>query len=266
MNPKKVKTYSLTYTGEHLTAVKRLNYKGELDYKKTYELDADGNITSKKHFNSSSSTPYMHVQNQFKDSLITNRSVFYKGSSTPSYRWEYDYHEDGKASTTQFFRKDKLKYTWNYDCKTEGQLDKTKDTSTVCTWDELDVNGNLIKYTQTTDEKGKIEKVKRVFDKNDPEKMLSYESWDMDGNPKLKQTWSKDRSIYENYRKGRLFMVATTHKDPASGRTLSWTKKYVKHPKWNASEESIYNEKGEMIKKIQTKGGKLYKMTTIERS
>ena len=36
--------------------------------------------------------------------------------------YEYSFYDDGSRKETNYYKKGKLKYTWNYDCKSEGEI------------------------------------------------------------------------------------------------------------------------------------------------
>lgn len=57
--------------------------------------------------------------------------------------YEYAYYPDKKIKSTKFYRKNKLKHTWNYDCDTRGKLQK-KDTTSVCTQEGSDQRGRKV--------------------------------------------------------------------------------------------------------------------------
>jgi hypothetical protein len=77
-------------------------------------------------------------------------------------KYEYDYYPDKqKKETRQYDRKNKLKYTWKYDCNPKGEVAK-KETQ-VCKNTGLDNKGREVEVTFTTNAKGKKVKTVNVY-------------------------------------------------------------------------------------------------------
>jgi hypothetical protein len=77
-------------------------------------------------------------------------------------RYEYDYYANKQPKETrQYNKKNKLKYTWKYDCNPKGEVVK-KETQ-ICVNSGLDSRGRTIEVSFSTNEKGKKTKYVHTF-------------------------------------------------------------------------------------------------------
>ncbi|MBI3136671.1 MAG: hypothetical protein HYZ14_18500 [Bacteroidetes bacterium] len=157
---------------------------------------------------------------------ITVAKLFYKDSIVANKRLEYEYYADASIKTIRFFEKDKLKNTWVYDCKPEGEMlgVKTEDTTRVCIKEEFDAAGNRVVWRQEFNKKGEPEKIKTVFDKDS--NILYSASFDAENRMKRQTTFFKD---------GGDFQEGFTKR----GKVLS-------------THETIYNTDHQLVKKSST--------------
>ena len=88
-----------------------------------------------------SETDYTYLSDS---SLHKNETFKFSGGKKKllSY-YEYTYYPGKKIRSTKFYRKNKLKHTWNYDCDTRGKLQK-KDTTSVCKQEGTDQQGRKV--------------------------------------------------------------------------------------------------------------------------
>lgn len=258
-------TYKLNYGEKGLAKLQLFDFKGSLAKERFYTRDDEGRILTYFSRKNGQEKFLYKVENTFNGKQLVNREFYTDGDEEKVFKkWVYSYDENGKPSITKYFKKNKLKYTWHYDCKAAGELEKSKDTSTVCTWDELDNNGNPISYKQTTNEKGQVIKAKYVRDKN-TNKIISYETWDMNGTPLVSNITNAEKRHYTIYKKGKVSYQAIIELDPKTGNRLKTQNVWKKHPKWNRTSEFIYDENGLPKMEIQYQGGKLYKSISVSR-
>lgn len=263
-NKKYIYSYALNYGQNGLDTMNISNFKG-LFRTKSYERDKSGNVITYISKDNSRRAFVYRVENEIINGNLQTRSIYKNGKSDSKYQsWNYTYHENGSRALTKFFKKNKLKYTWNYDCKVEGIEENTKDTSTICTWKETDAKGNPITWTKTTNEKGKVIKGKTVVEKG-TEKLISYEEWDMSGRPITSNIKSFDKWTYTRYKKGKLDFQSTSNFAPKTGQISSTTRTFTKHPRWNSSTEFVYDNNGLILKEISIRNGKLHEITTTKR-
>jgi hypothetical protein len=103
------------------------------------------------------------------DSTRSMESYFYKkGSPDYQWKWVYAYYEDKSRKSSKIYNsKGEVKYTWNYECKPEGELQiKHKDTSLICQKIEYDADSNETYTYRKFNEKGKPFKFVVVYTKN----------------------------------------------------------------------------------------------------
>ncbi len=104
------------------------------------------------------------------DSTRVLESYYYKnGKPDFKRKWVYTYYPDkSKKSSVIYNANGKIIYTWNYECKPEGELiSKHKDTTLVCEKEEIDTSGNKVIITRKFNEKGKPYKIVYTYNKDD---------------------------------------------------------------------------------------------------
>jgi hypothetical protein len=199
-NGKIKKQFIFTYTPENLTStMTMLNGKGKVLKKRTYKYNSDSLVTEWVFYNKDKEIrKYTTVYNKYKRSLASEyfkkgkskakttstydstrimESYYYKKGS-PDYKWKwiYTYYDDAKKTlkSSVIYKHDgTAKYTWNYDCKPEGELQsKHKDSTLICIKTEYDKDSNITHTYRKFDEKGKPQKIVSVWSKN--RKMLEY--------------------------------------------------------------------------------------------
>lgn len=137
-----------------------------------YSYDQFGNTVGEKYFENEkpkAKTVFMY------DSARILESYYYKNGS-PDYKrkWVYTYYPDKSKKLSVIYNANgKVKHTWNYECKPEGELQsKHKDTTDVCKKEDTDSLGNRILTVRRFNSKGKMYKVVRVFNKEN--KLIQY--------------------------------------------------------------------------------------------
>jgi hypothetical protein len=102
-----------------------------------------GNFSSRQNYTYTSDlTQIIRTDHYYKDSLnIKRHSVFtyypngkykwyagYDKKGKETYRYEYDFYENGSKKETRNYNKGKLKYRWVYDCDWRGELSTDKES------------------------------------------------------------------------------------------------------------------------------------------
>jgi len=176
------------------------------------------------------------------DSTRVLESYYYKnGSNDYKRKWLYSYYPDkSKKSSVIYNAKGKVLYTWNYECKPEGELkSKHKDTTEVCKLEETDVNGNKTITVRKFNEKGKAYKEVRTFNKED--KLILYCRYADTGLPTNKCTYNAVTGNMEEliyYHKGKeTFKSVNTY----DGKNNITNTKYFHKGKQNTNVDYQYN-------------------------
>ncbi len=246
-NKNKYRKHTYKYNDEGLISkIEKTDYKGNAYLVTEYKYNKDQHRT-------------LFVQSTMKkgetkkiesgyngDQLIWRKS-YLKGNTTPQQNWTYEYYEDNSRKETKYFKKGKLKYTYHYDCKPEGEIQETKhkDTSVICIREELDPDGNTVKYMQTTNDKNEVVTNRNVYT---PEgKLIAGSSKGKDGS--MRYWWEKKNNVhhYKYYRKGKLYYENFTTYDDNNNR-LKY--EYISHkkPKWNRKTVYEYDSNGLLTK------------------
>lgn len=146
----------------------------------------------------------------YRNGLCQDSSFYYKGTNTvPHYMWVYKYYNDCSKEKSLLYKKGKLKNTWSFDCKQEGEkLEKKKNTTQVCRWEKTSAD-TITKVEQLFNEKGKMEKHVFKYTAADtlPLAWLVYNERE-----ELKRRTLYDKSFdrhlkYEFYRKGKAWIT-----------------------------------------------------------
>jgi hypothetical protein len=234
------------YATEHA----RHNHQGKLDYQTNLGFDIEhqpisrtssnrkGNTTqtvTQKYNELGLVTDYM-VFNQ-KDKLVWNKNTTYLDSqmlTSKTYRagkldkhWEYAYYENGdRSQTTLFNQRGKVKFLWQYECNDEGvEVEKHKDTTTVCIEKSTDALGNRKEVYLTTGSRGKTRQTITVY--NQANKIVSL---------KRQSPYGKYESSYQYTYVSDTVLISEGYKGYKRG--------ILRH-----STGTAYNLKGEIVSK-----------------
>ncbi len=186
------------------------------------EYDASGLLKRSRGYNSKGD---FFGREEFKreDGKMLAITIWEKDSLSPQKRLDYEYYEDGSLQTIRYFFKSKLKYTWSYDCKPEGELEgvKQKDSTTICIKEEYDAKGNRVVWKQEFNRKGDLIKTKMVYEKDSS--LILIETFDATERLRSQRTFFRDG--------GELFFS------------------YDKKGKVYYTSESVYNTNKQMVKR-----------------
>jgi hypothetical protein len=217
---------------------------------------------------------------------LSYRKHFNADTETPTKELRYSYHENGDKKETNYYVKGKLKHTWLFECKPEGELInvKEKDATKLCKLEDVDENGNYVVWDRKFDEKGRLTKEKTVFNSDTllilrqryrGTDKLVYEqvnSYDAENHFKssIVKTFDKE--------KGLRLSSETTYSKEKGTLTLHYNKKgkvthtnlysYGKHGKplkiqntgsrWSSTNIYTYNEYDLIVSKIRMFGKKTF--------
>lgn len=132
-------------------------------YKTNYTYDSENKMTAWERVNYKGEYSAGEMEYDVNGKLLWHK-LYEKNREIPFRELAYSYYENGDRKTTSYFEKGKLKHSWNYDCKPEGELIgvKTKDETTICKMEEIDSSGNRVTWERKFNEKGQLTKVKTV--------------------------------------------------------------------------------------------------------
>lgn len=78
----------------------------------------------------------------------------YNKHQNVNYRYEYTYDENGNRSESRYYKKEKLKHIWVYNCKAKGELAEPK-TVKICKNRSYDADSSFTEIYESTS-KGKV--------------------------------------------------------------------------------------------------------------
>lgn len=187
----KEKLYTLEYNKHNLLERTELIEKGEKVYSRQLNHNEDKKILSDVKTSSNGKKLWKKYWNYSNEGCLMEQGMYRKGKLKS--KNVYEYHSPCELSKNHFYNgKGKLKKTWSYDCKSEGEeLKPQKNTTQVCRWEESD-GEFLLKIYQTLNDKGKLEKVvtKLTLDTLP----LESSSYNMQGELIYSSTYDKDYS------------------------------------------------------------------------
>ena len=177
------------------------NWKEELVNRTEITRNARGKETDYKTFDKKEKLSF-YRKTRYNDSLKDFTEMYYKGSDEPTYRYTYKFHPDGSKEEVKKYKKGKIKYTYHYDCNPNGLAEELqkKDTTTICVKEITDANGNLVKTTRSTNEKGKSTITEVTYNKED--EVVARKKWnEEDGKMIFEYQMSDTLDTYKRYYK-----------------------------------------------------------------
>tara|TARA_B110000037_G_scaffold15096_1_gene15771 strand:- start:23850 stop:24641 length:792 start_codon:yes stop_codon:yes gene_type:complete len=122
-------TAMLKYTDfGKIKEVEKKNSKGQIS-KTTYECHSKNRLIKSESADFKKDYSKSEVAcNEFDK--LSYRKHLDKNTDTPDKELRYSYHENGDKKETNYYVKGKLKHTWLFECKPEGELINVKDKGT----------------------------------------------------------------------------------------------------------------------------------------
>lgn len=147
-------TYSST-PRPFVTSYISMNKKGEFERSQFYWKSDSSRASEYVKTNKKGDTTFRSVKSDVENLKSTDQ--YYKKGKLKMY-WINEYYENKSLKkTTLYTGKNKEKYVWDYQCKTEGvEVKKQKDTTTRCESVEKDLNGITTYIYHTVNEKGEL--------------------------------------------------------------------------------------------------------------
>ncbi len=255
---------------DYATSRINIDRKGDTTSRRFQLYDEDGRELGYEIYNHKNRLSWKR-ELAYTDTLLTNAKSYRKGKL--SREWKYEYHPNGERSQTKLFnRKGKLLGVWNYACHEEGvEVEKHKDTSTVCIKKTVDPLGNRTEVHLSTRPNGKIRETIIVY--NPANKLVSQKvsnGIDRKLGSVWKYTYASDTIVigeqYTRYKKGRLFTDYITQHNldgeitSSSYQMYRWGKK-----KYSQNREFLYDDDGLLISRKLLRVDKKKSMGYVQR-
>jgi len=194
--------------------IETVNYKKEKEVKKnTIAYNKYHEIT--EHIFYKRGKIKAKTTSEYDSTRIVQSKYFKNGSSDYKWKWVYTYYDKKSRKSSMIYKSgDKLKYTWNYDCKPEGELlSKHKDSSLICLRTEFDKDSNKTYINREFNELGKPRKVVTVFSKQ--KKVIEYDVYHGSNIPDFSFKYNKitgeiEQQIFYNFKGNERWKISNT--------------------------------------------------------
>ncbi len=144
------------------------------------------------------------IENTYRGDQLTNAKLLYKGDQ---YEMKYEFNEDQKLTRSDFYKNNKLKQSWNYSCRPEGEAlvaSKNEMISSKCEYRDESADGSYAIFTRTI-KNGNIQLIKETYSKDSVR--LLQEIFHDDTVLVSKVEYNKNETIHSSYKKGKVYSV-----------------------------------------------------------
>ena len=125
-----------------------------------------------------------------KDLVTTARYIDKNGNDKLKY--EYDYFDNGSKKETRYYKRNKLKNKWTFECDPKGELVKKVKTGNYCTKRTLNNDGSFIEVFEYKFDNGKPTKTICYYTADTI--MTKYEEYKKNGELKKKYEYTYDKN------------------------------------------------------------------------
>ncbi|MBU0489793.1 MAG: hypothetical protein KKA07_11280 [Bacteroidetes bacterium] len=230
--------------GNRITEIIHNDAKGEQKGRQIFEFGTNNKCSKSVSYKKSNDKEIARQEYKYNNDLLIEQLVFKKGKL--SKRMEYRYFDDGsKKETIHYNKKGKIKHSWVYQCKPEGEAVKPhKDTTEICKWSDQTGEG-FMKAQRTINEKGKVityyyyytmDSVLVSYKCLDSQNRLNYES--------IMKTKINSFYSFKSYKKGVLLSENRTDYDQ-DGRMQKSSHTWKGKQSWE--ESYVYDSDGKVI-------------------
>jgi hypothetical protein len=262
---KKITSKAVEYNEKDYPILFKENKNGKVSYESQVTFDNQNRMIEKSATGKNGKFISRTVMTYGDGDCPITTDNYFKKKDNYSSRWVNTYYSAcDKKSTVLYNKKGKIKKTWTYDCKQEGELlTPKKDVTQICKWDEEN-DKYFIKVTQDFDEKGKIRKKVQKYYKADTS-IAETAFYNGSGIITYRFTVSYDTinntrtSMAENFKKGISSSISTyTYKDKILIFREITSKGKLKNKEINTYlgpnkvKQEIYNKKGLISQTINT--------------
>lgn len=140
-------------SNDDLVEVKHYDKRHRLKYSQAWSYFSPRQLSSsQKRRNGKLLAETMYSYNADSTLAKSENFSYRKGNKYLKSYYQYTYAAEKKLKTTAFYRKNKLRHTWNFDCDDRGKIVK-KDTTSICTSEGHDNKGRKIILKHYTEDK-----------------------------------------------------------------------------------------------------------------
>lgn len=160
----KSNTHEYTYNANNnVVQIKHFSKKNELLYDQTWSYYSPKQLSSSQTRRRGKPVWQTDYSYNTDSTLAKNESFSFKrGEKRLKTYYQYAYDNNRKIKTTKFYKKHKLKHTWNYACDERGKILK-KDTTTICSAGGFDNKGRKIVTEYNPNHKSEVKKTVYYF-------------------------------------------------------------------------------------------------------
>lgn len=219
-----------------------------------FEYDANGNRISESGLDRKGKFYLRKKKYDLNTNKILVSELYSKDTTDAIKRLEYSYYEDGNKKSIHYFEKNKLIYTWNFDCAPEGELVDLKktDSTLVCIKKETDAEGNEIVWRHEFNSTGIPVKIKSVYSTTG--KLKEEISYRADGTIYNQKTFFPDGGFVDLYfdKEGKeSWSIESFYNTQGQMIKFSsiYSKKYFKHIWYSYNEQGLISLQTEVSKK-----------------
>lgn len=232
----------ITYDENQHVSMVTISKKGKITHTYKYETAANNKPLSQEKIKDNK-TVYKNVWSYNTDGNVTEVTSYGKNGEIKNKSVTEYYDKYQKSKTTLYNKKGKVKKTWTYACKEEGEIQANKKNETrVCI--RKDISGDVLTNVyQNFDEKGQI--VKNVYKYHLPDtSLMEYSCYNRKDEltHKILYAGSFDKMLSNTvyYKKGKIW--SERQYEYKNGLLVSDTYSYK--GKLKGKQVHVYNEQG----------------------
>lgn len=146
LRPKKDVEFHTTFIKDKMASRVKMK-KGDTVYVYLYAYDEKGNWIKTLYYEKSLKNPQATTFREYneKGKVVKQEELNHKNKST--YRFEYEYWENGSRKASRTYKKDKLQRSYSYECDMKGEIEKAKVN--YCTKKSLNTDGSFVEIFET---------------------------------------------------------------------------------------------------------------------
>lgn len=204
-NVSKIHEYSYD-KNNNLTEIKHFDANHHLMWSQSWTYFTDKQLASK--LSTQAGKPYEEsVYTYNPDSTLARNETykFKKGAKSLRAYYVYNYYNDRKPKSSEFYTKNKLKHTWSYACDERGKITK-KDTTSICNSEGLDNRGRKTVTSFSTNKNAKVTKVVSYYlQVNGKDQLSEYKSYTIKKNKEFMVYASHEPDSLEPFKSAKFF-------------------------------------------------------------
>lgn len=256
---KKGKKYKFTASYSNDSLLSRYETKHNKKHKEvTFEYNEEGKLTHL--LDLKNGEKLYEIKKVYKGKrVLESVSIDYSNRKPRSYKTINTINEEGKVIKTAYYKNDKLKRTWEYDCSEKGVEAKPKKSeeavpsSSSCSWKAESSDGSYTFYHRTLNGK-KIHLYESHYDKDSV--LVNTKTYDEKDRLKYEVTYFKNHKVDLWYKSnGKVRRYYTEVSDPKVG-VMATSSIYYGLVKTHNSVQKTHNEAGLLVELVGYSNGK----------